>query len=144
MTVVQEERVETRFVTTRDKKKAIFVRCWNGQDIVSFLKETFSELKDIDTWKVNRREGQKGPTFAIICDSEAAVQHILKTKGRLKGKPIWIDVFKTKVERDIERNRREFVSLSDVRVPDTVENNSRRKELHQSFLYLLKRLQRLE
>jgi hypothetical protein len=108
------------------------------------LKETFSELKDLDTWKVNRREGQRGPTFAIICDSEAAVQHILKTKRRLKGKPIWIDVFKTKVERDIERNRREFVSLSDARVPDTIENNNRRKELHQSFLYLLKRLQRLE
>ena len=110
----------------------------------SFFKEVFGELKGVDTWKVSRREGHKGPTYAIICESEEVVQRILKTKGRLKGTPVWIEQFKTKIERDIEKNRREIMALSDIRVPETVENTNRRLRLHQSFLYLLRRLQKSE
>ena len=108
------------------------------------MKDEFGELKETKEWKVSRREGQKGPTYAIICDSNESALYILNTKGRLKGQPIWITPFKTKVERELGKNRREFMVLNDVRVPLTSANVGKKQELQRSFLYLLRKLQRLE
>ena len=85
-------------MSIKDRKKSLFVKGLREQDLLSFFKEVFGELKGVDTWKVSRREGHKGPTYAIICESEEVVQRILKTKGRLKGTPVWIEQFKTKTE----------------------------------------------
>ena len=72
--------LENRFVATKDKKKALFIRGYQGQDVLAFLKEEFGELKKTKEWKVSRREGQKGPTYAIICDSEESTRYILNTR----------------------------------------------------------------
>ena len=130
-------------MATKDKKKALFIRGYQGQDVLAFLKEEFGELKETKEWKVSRREGQKGPTYAIICDSEESTRYILNTKGRLRGRPIWIVPFKTKVERELEKNRREFMVLNDVRVALTPTIVGK-QELQRSFLYLLRKLQRLD
>ena len=139
----REGKKENRFVTTKDKKNALFIRGLQEQDVLGFLSDEFGELKEVNTWRVSKRVGPKGPTYAIICDSTESALYILKAKGRLKGRPIWITPFKTKTERELDKNRREFMILNDVRVPQTPANVEKKQGLQRSFLYLLRKLQRL-
>ena len=111
--------------------------------MLGFLSDEFGELKEVNTWRVSKRVGPKGPTYAIICDSTESALYILKAKGRLEGRPIWITPFKTKTERELDKNRREFMILNDVRVPQTPANVEKKQGLQRSFLYLLRKLQRL-
>ena len=89
-----------------------------------------------DTHKVDQREGPRGTTYTILCSSQEEVKVVLERKRILKGTSVWIDRFKPRIEREIERNRVEYWKIIDTRTPKTMENIQRSSELQRHFLYL--------
>jgi len=88
------EQRQTTFLNAIERKRALFVQGFNGDDLVGFLEEKL----DIKTqgWQLNRREGPSGPTY---CDSEESARAVLTRKGRLKGTPIWVNAFRGKTTK---------------------------------------------
>ena len=118
-----------------DRSKTLFVKGCKEIDINLLEAKLNMQLDKED--KIEKREGLHGEYHILHCKNADEAKSILSKKRGLKGTKIWIDKFKTKLEREIERNRSEFWRLNDVRTPITPENTRRGHELQQHFLALL-------
>ena len=126
-----------------DGRCTLFVRGYEGENVLGWI-EAQLNMRLTHRCHCEQRAGFKGLTYRIICDGEETASEILKKKGRLKGSPVWLDVFKTGLEREIERNRREWRRAWDSRIPENEATAQRRLDLHERFLFLRRKLERLE
>lgn len=130
------KKKERKLLSAEERKYTLFVRGFKGQDIVPFLEQRLGITMNRDTHKVDQREGPRGTTYTIVCSSQEEVKVVLERKRILKGTSVWIDRFKPRIEREIERNRVEYWKIMDTRTPKTMENIQRSSELQRHFLYL--------
>ena len=130
------KKKERKLLSAEERKYTLFVRGFKGQDIVPFLEQRLGITMNRDTHKVDQREGPRGTTYTILCSSQEEVKVVLERKRILKGTSVWIDRFKPRIEREIERNRVEYWKIMDTRTPKTMENIQRSSELQRHFLYL--------
>ena len=93
-----------------------------------------------NAYKTEKREGMRGVTYVITCNNQEEARAVLEKKRSLKGTPVWVDRFKSKIEREIERNRAEYWKIMDTRTPKTIQNIQWSAELQRHFLYLWRKL----
>jgi hypothetical protein len=112
-------------------------------DIRAFLQEKLNIVIDEED-KIEKREGINGEYHILHCKNTEEAKLILSRKRALKGTKLWVDKFKTRLEREVERNRTEFWRICDPRTPKTPETARRGFELQRHFLVLLAKYSRLE
>ena len=117
---------------------------FQGDNIEAFILERLGVEEPEIKWSISRREGKTGTTYRITYDSEEKARLILTKKKQLRGCPVWIEEFKTRDEREIERNRKEWLRLWDERTEQTPQVVLRRHNLQMRFLYLARRREELE
>ena len=132
------------FLNAEERKRSIFVKGFQGDNIEAFILERLGVEEPEIKWSISRREGKTGTTYRITCDSEEKARLRLTKKKQLRGCLVWIEEFKTRDEREIQRNRKEWLRLWDERTEQTPQVVLRRHNLQMRFLYLARRREELE
>jgi hypothetical protein len=123
-------------LSAEERKRTLFIKGFTGRDIVELLEQRLGIKMSKNTLRVEQREGSRGATYTIVCSRQEEANAVLEKKRALKGTSIWVDRFKPRIEREIERNRAEYWKIMDTRTPKTMENMQRSAELQSHFLYL--------
>lgn len=123
-------------LSAEERKRTLFVRGFTGRDIVALLEQRLGITMNRKALKVEQREGSRGVMYTIVCSRQEEANTVLEKKRALKGTSVWVDRFKSRIEREIAKNRAEYWKIMDTRTPKTMENLQRSTELQKHFLYL--------
>ena len=95
-------------LSAEERKRTLFIKGFTGRDIVELLEQRLDIKMSRNTLKVEQREGSRGVTYTIVCSRQEEANAVLEKKRALKGTSVWVDRFKPRIEREIERNRAEY------------------------------------